>query len=130
MEMQEKQLNSGKIVQDKRALFESVPVVKALLTMAIPTIVSQLITMIYNIADTFFIGMTNDPYKVAAASVVSILFFILSSLANLFGVGGGSLMSRLLGEKKEKVKWKECCGISFLRGVFLFLAKKEEETEK
>ena len=101
MEMQEKQLNSGKKVQDKRALFESVPVVKALLTMAIPTIVSQLITMIYNLADTFFIGMTNDPYKVAAASVVSILFFILSSLANLFGVGGGSLMSRLLGEKKE-----------------------------
>ena len=101
MEMQEKQLNSGKKVQDKRALFESVPVVKALLTMAVPTIVSQLITMIYNLADTFFIGMTNDPYKVAAASVVSILFFVLTSLANLFGVGGGSLMSRLLGEKKE-----------------------------
>jgi putative MATE family efflux protein len=69
--------------------------------MAIPTIVSQLITMIYNLADTFFIGITNDPYKVAAASVVSILFFVLTSLANLFGVGGGSLMSRLLGEKRE-----------------------------
>ena len=99
--MQKEQLNSGKKVQDKTALFESVPIVKALLTMAIPTIVSQLITMIYNLADTFFIGMTNDPYKVAAATVVSILFFILTSLANLFGVGGGSLMSRLLGEKKE-----------------------------
>lgn len=93
-----KQLNSAK---DKTALFESMPILKALLTMAIPTIVSQLITMIYNLADTFFIGMTNDPYKVAAASVVSILFFILTSLSNLFGVGGGSLMSRLLGEKKE-----------------------------
>ena len=86
---------------DKTALFESMPVGKALLTMAIPTIVSQLITMIYNLADTFFIGMTNDPYKVAAASVVSILFFVLTSLSNLFGVGGGSLMSRLLGEKRE-----------------------------
>lgn len=86
---------------NKTALFETMPVGKALLTMAIPTIVSQLITMIYNLADTFFIGMTNDPYKVAAASVVSILFFILTSLANLFGVGGGSLMSRLLGEKRE-----------------------------
>ena len=66
--------------------------------MAIPTIASQLITMIYNLADTFFIGMTNDPYKVAAASVVSVLFFILTALSNLFGIGGGSLMSRLLGE--------------------------------
>ena len=100
-EIKNKDLNSGKKVQDKTALFESTPVLKALLTMAIPTIVSQLITMIYNLADTFFIGMTNDPYKVAAASVVSILFFILTSLSNLFGVGGGSLMSRLLGEKKQ-----------------------------
>lgn len=94
-------INNGLKVKDKTALFESMPVGRALLTMAIPTIVSQLITMIYNLADTFFIGMTNDPYKVAAASVVSILFFILTSLANLFGVGGGSLMSRLLGEKRE-----------------------------
>ena len=94
----------GKTVEsnDKTALFETMPVGKALLTMAIPTIVSQLITMIYNLADTFFIGMTNDPYKVAAASIVSILFFILTALSNLFGVGGGSLMSRLLGEKREQ----------------------------
>lgn len=86
---------------DKTELFEAMPVGKALLTMAIPTIVSQLITMIYNIADTFFIGMSNDPYKVAAASIVGVLFFMLNSLANLFGVGGGSLLSRLLGEKRE-----------------------------
>ena len=89
------------IKNDKTELFERMPVGKALLTMAIPTIISQLITMIYNLADTFFIGMSNDPYKVAAASVVGILFFMLNSLANLFGVGGGSLLSRLLGEKRE-----------------------------
>ena len=88
--------------EDKTALFTTMPVGKALLTMAIPTIVSQLITMIYNLADTFFIGMTNDPYKVAAASVVTILFFILTALANLFGIGGGSLMSRLMGEKRDE----------------------------
>ena len=87
---------------DKTALFETMPVGKALLTMAVPTIVSQLITMIYNIADTFFIGMSNDPYKVAAASIVAVLFFMLNSLSNLFGVGGGSLLSRLLGQKREE----------------------------
>ena len=89
------------VKNDKTELFESMPVGKALLTMAIPTIISQLITMIYNLADTFFIGMSNDPYKVAAASVVSVLFFMLTGLSNLFGVGGGSLLSRLLGEKRE-----------------------------
>ena len=86
----------------KTELFETMPVGRALLTMAIPTVISQMITMIYNLADTFFIGMSNDPYKVAAASVVSILFFMLSALANLFGIGGGSLLSRLLGQKREK----------------------------
>ena len=86
---------------DKTALFATMPVGKALLTMAIPTIISQLITMIYNLADTFFIGMTNDPYKVAAASVVTVLFFILTALSNLFGVGGGSLMARLKGERRD-----------------------------
>lgn len=85
----------------KTELFETMPVGRALLTMAIPTIVSQLITMIYNLADTLFIGMSEDPYKVAASSVVSVLFFMLTSLANLFGVGGGSLLSRLLGEKRD-----------------------------
>lgn len=87
---------------DKTELFERMPVGKALMTMAVPTIISQLITMIYNLADTFFIGMSNDPYKVAAAGLVGVLFFMLNSLANLFGVGGGSLLSRLLGEKREE----------------------------
>ena len=86
---------------DKTELFETMPVPKALMTMAIPCIISQLVTMVYNLADTFFIGMSNDPYKVAAASAVGALFFILTALANLFGVGGGSLLSRLLGEKRE-----------------------------
>jgi len=86
----------------KTELFESIPVGRALLSMAIPTIISQLITMIYNLADTFFIGMSEDPFKVAAATLVSVLFFMLNSLSNLFGVGGGSLLSRLLGEKRDE----------------------------
>lgn len=53
-------------------------------------------------ADTFFIGRTNDPYKVAAVSLAFVLFFALNALANLFGVGGGSLISRLLGAGEEE----------------------------
>ena len=88
-------------METNRELFEKTPVPKALATLAVPTIISQLITMIYNLADTFFIGMTDDPYKVAASSVAFVLIFAMNCLSNLFGVGGGSLISRLLGEKRE-----------------------------
>lgn len=87
-------------MQKNKAIFEDMPVPKALATLAVPTIISQLITMIYNLADTFFIGRTNDPLKVAAATVSFVLLFMMSAWANLFGVGGGSLISRLLGEKR------------------------------
>ena len=110
---------------DKTALFETIPVGKALMTMAIPTIVSQLITMIYNMADTFFIGLSNDPYKVAAASIVGVLFFMLNALSNLFGVGGGSLLSRLLGEKREddakRVGVFSFYGSLFIASVYAFV---------
>ena len=53
----------------------------------------------YNIADTIFIGMANDPSKTAAASLSFVLVFAMTCFGNLFGVGGGSLISRLLGER-------------------------------
>ena len=88
-------------MDNRRDLFENAPVPKALATLAVPTIISQLITMIYNLADAFFIGTTDDPYKVAASSISFVLIFAMNCLSNLFGVGGGSLISRLLGEKKD-----------------------------
>ena len=84
-----------------RELFETAPVPKALAALAVPTIISQLITMVYNLADTFFIGTTNDPYKVAASNIAFVLIFAMNCLSNLFGVGGGSLISRLLGQKRD-----------------------------
>ena len=87
---------------DKRELFEKTPVPKALATLAFPTIISQLISMIYNLSDTFFIGLSNNPSQTAASSVSFTLLFMLNCIPNLFGVGGGSLISRLLGEKKDK----------------------------
>ncbi len=84
-----------------RELFETTPVPKALAALAVPTIISQLITMVYNLADTFFIGTTNDPSKIAASSVAFVLVFAMNCLSNLFGVGGSSLISRLLGEKRD-----------------------------
>ncbi len=93
-------------------LFERMPVPKALASLAVPTIISQLIVMIYNLADTFFIGQTNDPYKVAAVSMSYVLFFMLNAPANLFGIGGGSLISRLLGRKQTEDA-RGVCSLSF-----------------
>lgn len=99
-------------MDENKELFETMPVAKALTKMAIPTIISQLITMIYNLADTYFIGRTNNPYMVAAASLSYVLFFILTALSNLFGVGGGSQISRLLGQKRYE-EAKKVCSFSF-----------------
>lgn len=87
---------------DKTQIFEKMPVPKALATMAIPTVVSQIITLIYNIADTWFIGQTDNPYMVAASSLVLTIFLMTTALANLFGVGGGTLAVRLLGSHEEE----------------------------
>lgn len=86
----------------EKELFETAPVPRAVATLAIPTIISQVVTMIYNLADTFFIGQIGNPYMVAAVSLVSPWFNLLTALGNLFGLGGSSLISRLLGAKKEK----------------------------
>nr|WP_326185063.1 MATE family efflux transporter [uncultured Oscillibacter sp.] len=85
-----------------KEIFETRPVPAALAKMAVPTIVSQLITLVYNIADTWFIGQTDNPYMVAASSLVLTIFLMISAISNLFGVGGGSLAVRLLGSRDEE----------------------------
>ena len=83
-------------------LFEEAPIAKAVATMAIPTIISMLVVVIYNMADTFFIGQTNDAMQVAAVSLATPVFMVFMALGNLFGIGGSSAISRALGEKNEE----------------------------
>ena len=103
-----------------QSIFEDMPVPKALAAMALPTILSQLITTVYNLADAFFIGKTNDPYKVAALSLAFVLHLFLTAIANLFGIGGGSLISRLLG-KFEKESARHICAFSVYGALLLSL---------
>ena len=81
----------------KKELFESVPVPKALAAMAVPTIISQLINLIYNMVDAFFIGRTGNPYMTASTTLTLTLVMLNVALSNLFGIGGGSLIARLMG---------------------------------
>ena len=82
---------------DNTALFTTVSVPRAIISLVVPTVISQLITVIYNMADTFFIGQVGDPDQVAAVSLCMPLFIFLTGFANLFGIGGSSLISRCLG---------------------------------
>lgn len=93
-------------------LFEKVPVPKAVATMAVPTMISMLVVVIYNMADTFFIGQTKDPLQVAAVSLATPVFMIFMALGHLFGIGGSSAISRALGERKKDRAWhisSFCC---------------------
>ncbi|MER2055066.1 MAG: MATE family efflux transporter [Clostridia bacterium] len=87
---------------EKNRLFEQEKPSKALAVMALPTIASQIIVLVYNLADTWFIGRTNNPYMVGASSLALTVYLAVTALANVFGVGGGSLMVRLIGEKREE----------------------------
>ena len=87
---------------NQEAVFEKLPVPSALRVMVVPAVVSQLIVLIYNMADTFYVGQTGNPYMVAGTSLILPIFNITLCLAGLAGVGGGALISRLLGENKRE----------------------------
>ena len=89
-------------MNSNRDLFEKASVPKAVALMAIPTIVTMLVVVIYNMADTFFIGQTGDALQVAAVSLATPVFMVFMALGNLFGIGGSSAISRALGEKNEQ----------------------------
>ena len=83
----------------KLDLFEKVSVLKAIIKLAVPTVICQIILVIYNMADTFFIGMTGNDEMLTAVTVCMPAFMFLSAVANLFGVGGSCVISRALGKK-------------------------------
>lgn len=86
-------------------IFKNAPVPKAVLNNAIPSIISMIMVLAYNLADTFFIGQTKDAYMVAAVSVATPAFLIFIAIGMLFGIGGTSLISRMLGQgNNEKAK--------------------------
>jgi len=86
-------------------LFQSMPIPKAVGKMALPTILSMLVVVIYNMADTFFVGQTGDVNQVAAVSLSMPVFLLMMAFGNMFGMGGSSYISRSLGEgKMNRVK--------------------------
>lgn len=88
--------------ENRNALFETTPVPKAFLTLALPVVMSKIISMIYNMVDIYFIGRTGNANLVAGVSICAPVFLLMVSLGDLFGLGGSSVMSRLFGQKKDE----------------------------
>lgn len=87
---------------EEENVFSEAPIGKAVRTMIFPTIISQIIMVIYNMADTWYVGLTGNAYAVAAVSLCLPVYSILSAVSNLFGIGGAGAMARALGVHDRK----------------------------
>lgn len=85
--------------EDKTQLFENYPIPKAVMTLALPTIISCLVMVLYNLADTFFVGKLNDAVQTSAVTIAAPVLLAFNAITNLFGTGCASVMSRALGKK-------------------------------
>jgi multidrug efflux pump len=85
--------------ESKIEIMEKMPVHKAILTLAIPAMLANIVQLVYNLTDTFFIGQTGDTNMVAAVSLAMPIFFLIQAFGNIFALGGASYISRKLGEK-------------------------------
>ena len=112
-------------MNDKEYLFKEMPIQKAVLTLVVPAVISQLITLIYNLADTFYIGQLDDPQQFAAATIAMPAFVAMTALSNLFGVGGASRVSRCLGRgdaQSAAFSIRTAVAVSFVYGLTVLLA--------
>lgn len=97
-------------------IFANAPVPKAVMTNVIPSIISMLMVLVYNLADTFFIGQTKDAYMVAGVSIATPAFLLFMAVGMLFGIGGTSYISRMLGEGSHQ-KAKSASAFCFWTGL-------------
>lgn len=105
-------------------IFKNAPVPKAVISNIIPSIVSMIMVLVYNLADTFFIGQTKNAYMVAAVSVATPAFLFFMAVGMLFGIGGTSLISRMLGEgngDKAKNTSSFCFWTGLSIGIFAMI---------
>ena len=113
------------IDNEKTVLFEKMPVPQAVMKLAVPTTLSSLVMVIYNLADTYFVGMLNNPVQNAAVTLAAPVLMAFNAINNLFGVGSSSMMSRALGRKEyETVRQSSAFGFycALFCGLLLSLA--------
>ena len=88
-------------------IFEEKNIQKTIVTLGIPAMLGTLATLIYNMADTYFVSMTKNSAQIAAVTLCTPILLIIMSVASIFGMGGSSVIARMLGEKKTDIA-KKC----------------------
>lgn len=83
-------------------IFEGKNIQGTILKLGIPAIIGQLATLIYNLVDTYFVSLTDSPAQIAAVTLSTPVLLIIMSISSIFGMGGSSVVARLLGEKNNK----------------------------
>ena len=99
-------------------LFEKMPVPKAYMKLALPVVLSMIVSLVYNMVDTYFIALTGVQELVAGVSLVAPMFTLMIAFGDIFGLGGSSAISRLLGEKKDNEAKKTCAFCIWISLVF------------
>ena len=89
-------------------IFGKAPVFQAVFKNALPAMAAMLMVLIYNLADTFFIGQTHDALQVAAVSLATPVFLIFMAAGTIFGIGGTSVISRAIGEGRHEYARSVC----------------------
>ncbi len=111
--------------EQRLELFESAPIPSAVAKLAVPMIFSSLVMVLYNMADTYFVGMLGDPVENAGVALAAPVLLAFNAVNNLFGVGASSMMSRALGRKDhEQVSESSAFGFycSLIGGLLFGLA--------
>ena len=108
-------------MNSRKAIFEDLPVRRAVIRQIIPAIASQMVVLLYNLADAYFVGMLNRPEQTAALTVSTSAFLMLTAISNLFGVGGASAVARSLG-RKDPERARRISAVTFWGGLVSGLA--------
>lgn len=111
-------------------LFENTSIPKAYFTMALPVVFSMVISLVYNMADTYFVAKTMNTNLVAGVSLCAPIFTFMIALGDIFGIGGSSVISRLFGQQMNK-EAKNVSGFCFYASIlcgivvtiFMFILK-------
>ncbi len=97
---------------EREQLFESRPIPSAVASLCVPTILSSLVMVLYNMADTYFVGLLNDPVETAAVTLAAPVLLAFNAVNNLFGVGSSSMMSRAMGRREMETVYR-CSAFGF-----------------
>ena len=89
-------------MEQKNALFEQMPVRKAFFKLALPVVLSMVVSLVYNMVDTYFIAKTGNAHLVAGVALGSPVFTLMIAVGDIFGLGGSSFISRLFGQKRDQ----------------------------